>query len=396
MAWVSPPSGSVAAVGAVTARAAARARRSGRVRAPRPRRRADASRAGEHERATCGQAADGLAAPCRAARRPPGGRWSVSRMRATRVANAVGAALDTALRVALAHALRPRRAAAPPRCRGSRPRGVGCRGPADPRRGRDALAGGLRAGRAGRDRRRLRRPRAGLRRGGDAGGIRVHQDLVTGERALAANAAAPGSRARCARCALGARAARRGAARAAAAAAIASTALDEVAGIDRRPRGIRRRRGRGRAVKHMSLAMNEVLGAWFDRVDVSLARQKSRVLIARVPATARSRPRSAGRGASGTTTSASRSSGTAGSSPAPGWTSARGSCSSSSATRCRMPRPPSTSRAAPASWPHGSRTPARAAGYGDRPLGRGRGIRSGDRGGQRPCRPHPGDAGRRA
>jgi 16S rRNA (guanine1207-N2)-methyltransferase len=31
----------------------------------------------------------------------------------------------------------------------------------------------------------------------------------------------------------------------------------------------------------MSLAMNEVLGAWFERVDVSHARQKSRVLIAR-------------------------------------------------------------------------------------------------------------------
>ena len=78
--WVSPESVSVAAVGAVTASgcgasakvspsastateeasgASRRARRAGDVRAP----------------------LTGLAAPCRAARRPPGGRWSVSRMR---------------------------------------------------------------------------------------------------------------------------------------------------------------------------------------------------------------------------------------------------------------------------------------------------------------------------
>lgn len=39
----------------------------------------------------------------------------------------------------------------------------------------------------------------------------------------------------------------------------------------------------GGRVKHMSLGMNEVLGRHFGRLDVSLARQKSRLLIAREP-----------------------------------------------------------------------------------------------------------------
>jgi 16S rRNA (guanine1207-N2)-methyltransferase len=39
----------------------------------------------------------------------------------------------------------------------------------------------------------------------------------------------------------------------------------------------------GARLKYMSLGMNEVLARSFDRVDVSLARQKSRVLIARTP-----------------------------------------------------------------------------------------------------------------
>jgi 16S rRNA (guanine1207-N2)-methyltransferase len=46
----------------------------------------------------------------------------------------------------------------------------------------------------------------------------------------------------------------------------------------------------GGRLKHMSLAMNEVLAAWFDRVDVSHARQKSRVLIARSPRARRQPP----------------------------------------------------------------------------------------------------------
>lgn len=39
----------------------------------------------------------------------------------------------------------------------------------------------------------------------------------------------------------------------------------------------------GGRIKHMSLRMNEVLGRHFDRVDVSHARQKSRLLLARQP-----------------------------------------------------------------------------------------------------------------
>ena len=46
----------------------------------------------------------------------------------------------------------------------------------------------------------------------------------------------------------------------------------------------------GGRLKHMSLAMNEVLAAWFDRVDVSHARQKSRVLAAREPRSRRRPP----------------------------------------------------------------------------------------------------------
>ncbi|MFF2495478.1 class I SAM-dependent methyltransferase [Agromyces sp. NPDC058064] len=109
--------------------------------------------------------------------------------------------------------------------------------------------------------------------------IRVHQDLVTGERALHLNAE---------RLALGE--------------AVASLPLgpELVAGarlvLVRLPRSLDRldelaalvaRHAAsdvvivaGGRLKHMTLAMNEVLGRSFGRVDVSLARQKSRVLIA--------------------------------------------------------------------------------------------------------------------
>ncbi len=39
----------------------------------------------------------------------------------------------------------------------------------------------------------------------------------------------------------------------------------------------------GGRIKHMTVAMNDVLRRHFDRVDVSHARQKSRVLLARGP-----------------------------------------------------------------------------------------------------------------
>jgi 16S rRNA (guanine1207-N2)-methyltransferase len=113
-----------------------------------------------------------------------------------------------------------------------------------------------------------------------ARGIRVHQDLVTGERALAGNAE-----------------------RAGLAGAVRSMPLgsDLVAGarivLLRLPRSLDRLDEvaglvagnaasdvvviAGGRLKHMSLAMNEVLAAWFERVDISHARQKSRVLTAR-------------------------------------------------------------------------------------------------------------------
>ena len=117
----------------------------------------------------------------------------------------------------------------------------------------------------------------------DAGArdVRVHQDPITGERALAANAAR-----------LGVPQADR----------LRSLPLGRELVEDARvvllrlPRSLDRldevvahiaahaapdvRVFAGGRIKHMSLAMNEVLGRWFDRVDVTHARQKSRVLAA--------------------------------------------------------------------------------------------------------------------
>lgn len=115
-----------------------------------------------------------------------------------------------------------------------------------------------------------------------ARGIRVHQDALTGERALAANAA-----------------------RADLDAAFTSHGRDATLLTDARvvllrlPRSLRALRDiagviaahahpevvvvAGGRLKHMTVAMNDVLRERFDRVDVSHARQKSRVLIARGP-----------------------------------------------------------------------------------------------------------------
>jgi 16S rRNA (guanine1207-N2)-methyltransferase len=155
-----------------------------------------------------------------------------------------------------------------------------------------------------------------------ASGIRVHQDLVTGERALAGNAERAG---------LGdaVRSMHLGADLVAGARIVllrlprSLDRLDEVAGLIAGSAASDVVVVGGGRLKHMSVAMNEVLGAWFDRIDVSHARQKSRMLTARGP---RARP----------------------------LTSARGSCSSNSAMRFPVPRAPSTSRAARVSWPPGS------------------------------------------
>jgi 16S rRNA (guanine1207-N2)-methyltransferase len=113
-------------------------------------------------------------------------------------------------------------------------------------------------------------------------GIRVHQDALTGEHALAANADRAGldgtfthhgldaDLVRDARVVL-LRLPR------------ALRALDDVAGLiaaHAHPDVVVFAGGR---LKHMTLAMNEVLRARFDRIDVTHARQKSRVLIARGP-----------------------------------------------------------------------------------------------------------------
>jgi 16S rRNA (guanine1207-N2)-methyltransferase len=111
--------------------------------------------------------------------------------------------------------------------------------------------------------------------------VRVHQDLVTGERALALNAARlglqgermPRSLPLTPELLAGARVVLMRLPRSLdrldeLAALIAGHAASDVAVFA------------GGRLKHMSVSMNEVLGAWFERVDVSHARQKSRVLTA--------------------------------------------------------------------------------------------------------------------
>jgi 16S rRNA (guanine1207-N2)-methyltransferase len=115
-----------------------------------------------------------------------------------------------------------------------------------------------------------------------AAGIRVHQDALTGERALAANAAELGL-----------------------SAAVRSLPLSSELVTDadvvllRLPRSLDALRdvagliaahaspdvvvAAGGRIKHMTPAMNDVLREFFGRVDVSHARQKSRVLLAREP-----------------------------------------------------------------------------------------------------------------
>ncbi|WP_295791481.1 class I SAM-dependent methyltransferase [uncultured Microbacterium sp.] len=118
----------------------------------------------------------------------------------------------------------------------------------------------------------------------DAGarGIRVHQDELLGERALAANAAETGLDGTFASHALdeellrGARVVLLRLPR-------SLRALDDIAGLIAlhvHPDVVVFAGGR---LKHMSVSMNEVLRRRFDRLDVSHARQKSRVLIARGP-----------------------------------------------------------------------------------------------------------------
>lgn len=122
-----------------------------------------------------------------------------------------------------------------------------------------------------------------------ARGIRVHQDLVTGERALAGNAERAGLAGEVRSLPLGAELL-------AAARLVllrlprSLDRLDEVAGLIAGNAASDVVVVAGGRVKHMSLAMNDVLGAWFERIDVSHARQKSRVLIAGAPRSLRQPP----------------------------------------------------------------------------------------------------------
>lgn len=111
--------------------------------------------------------------------------------------------------------------------------------------------------------------------------VRVHQDPLTGERALAANAERLGldglvSLPLDAGLVAGAHVVLLRLPR-------SLDALRDIAGVIAASAAPDVRVYAGGRIKHMALAMNDVLGEFFGRVDVSHARQKSRVLIASGP-----------------------------------------------------------------------------------------------------------------
>ncbi|GAA2966451.1 methyltransferase [Microbacterium schleiferi] len=114
------------------------------------------------------------------------------------------------------------------------------------------------------------------------GVVRVHQDSLGGERTLTANARSTGLEASVESLPLDAEVVR-GARVVLVRLPRSLEALRDVAGLiaaHAAPDVVVFAGGR---IKHMSLGMNDVLRAHFDTVDVSHARQKSRVLIARGP-----------------------------------------------------------------------------------------------------------------
>ncbi|MGB4778063.1 class I SAM-dependent methyltransferase [Microbacterium sp.] len=117
---------------------------------------------------------------------------------------------------------------------------------------------------------------------GEVRAVRVHQDALTGEQTLAANAAARGLTGRVRSLPLSP-----GLVRGARVVLLrlprSLDALRDVAGLIAAHADPAVAVFAGGRIKHMSLGMNDVLRAFFHRVDVSHARQKSRVLIARSP-----------------------------------------------------------------------------------------------------------------
>lgn len=119
-----------------------------------------------------------------------------------------------------------------------------------------------------------------------ARGIRVHQDPITGERALAENATRAGLADRVRSLPLGPELVD-GARLVLLRLPRSLDRLDEVAALVADHAASDVVVVAGGRLKHMTLAMNEVLGRHFARLDVSLARQKSRVLTASEPRASR-------------------------------------------------------------------------------------------------------------
>ena len=119
--------------------------------------------------------------------------------------------------------------------------------------------------------------------------IRTHQDALTGERALAANADRLGPAGGYASHGLddalvsGARVVLLQLPR-------SLDELDEIVGVVATFADPQVQLFAGGRVKHMSRSMNDVLGRWFDVVEAGLGRQKSRVLVACEPRPADRRP----------------------------------------------------------------------------------------------------------
>ncbi|WES64863.1 methyltransferase [Microbacter sp. GSS18] len=117
---------------------------------------------------------------------------------------------------------------------------------------------------------------------GESAHVRVHQDALTGERALAANAVRLGLAGDTASLPLSGEVVRD--ARVVLLRLPRSLdALRDIAGLIAAHAAPDVRVFAGGRIKHMSTAMNEVLREFFGRVDVTHARQKSRVLVASDP-----------------------------------------------------------------------------------------------------------------